>query len=169
MPNGKRPERMDSLLHPAYGWAAQDIRSAVDAAPRARLARLEALVEAARRHSALHHKHARGASVGELRKPVTFDANGHLQMRSLKPTVLIVDGDPTENPHSVVWDLDIDVLRPLLDIPEAAEPCQCCPEDITWQVVLNPGHPITVVFNATTCTWTLNLPCDPCGGGIGGT
>lgn len=155
-----------SLLHPLYGYGAQDIRRAVGSSHAANIAHLEGLVEKARRHLAIHHKHPKGHSVGENRQPVTLDENGHTQFRSLQPDVLVIDGDPNGNPHAATWDIDIEALRPLLEIPEG---CECCPENITWIVTTNPLLPLGVVFDIETCTWTLNFPCDPCEpGGPGG-
>jgi len=157
MASRPRGEAPGSLLHPLYGFAAQDVRRAVGASHLARLAQTEALVERMRRHDALHRKGFRGFVAGADRVPITPDTNGHLRGRSLTPA-FIFDRDPNDDPHTFIYDIDIDELRTLLDIQE----CECCPEDITWQVTIDPGEPLGVTFDPETCTWRLNFPCDPC-------
>ena len=92
-----------------------------------------------------------GFVVGERRVP--FDDKGWIQLWSPLDTVDVTK-EPFER-HNAIG----------LDVADSAT-CDCCLEDATFSVVLNPGHPISLVFNPLTCTLVLSLPCDPCGGGV---
>lgn len=93
-----------------------------------------------------------GLEVGD--RQVLFDDRGFVRLWSPLDTIDMTK-EPYERHHQIG-----------MDVADGAAGCDCCLEDATFSVILNPGHPIALLFNPATCTLVLNLPCDPCGEGV---
>lgn len=85
---------------------------------------------------------------------ITFDQRGWLQVLSPDDS-LEIGKTPWGRKHA-------------LGLSTALAGCDCCVEDVTWQVTQDALQPLGITFEEP-CTVILNIPCDPCDpGGPGG-
>lgn len=88
---------------------------------------------------------------------IRWDERGWLQVLSPEDT-LDINKTPWGRKHA----LGLDLLGGV--IPTG---CDCCLEDATFSVVIDPGQPVRLSF-VEPCSIVLRLGCDPCGFGVVG-
>ncbi len=107
---------MTSLLHPAYGSAARDIRAAVGASPTARIDRALRQLDGVRRAIVLRDRRFRGIVIQQagtyLGTRITPDHQQFVGIDSPDGSILIEQGADT---HELVLGVDCDACPPDID------------------------------------------------------
>lgn len=102
-----RPMSPRSLLHPLYGTAAQDIRTAVGASSAARVAALHRQLDGVRRAVVLRDREFRGLWLKDSQQRITPDHQKFIEVVCPDGTILWEKGD---SPHQLRGCVDVEAL-----------------------------------------------------------